>query len=317
MGKILVSLRQTPLLQAGAELSRKPDPTSPLWLGTPTQVDEKASSIEVGRTIALLAEEGDDISNLEAPAESSAPSKKPDSSASGPSPSSTAAITGSTSPSSSSQSAQSQEKQANKADTASPKSSSHVSSSPSTASPPTGNGSESEKGHGPTHPQGILPSVLRLLTEAGITDTSGIKATGKSGRLTKGDILVHLGRIADPSGSAKELESMSREKMEIYQVNHDGKSSKTGADAVANQKKGGGAPILSGDEFRRWIVAGLGNVQKQAAQPAGLPAAPLPILGFDDILEGYVPSKKASQMGALPPKAMPGSRDPWNEILGL
>ena len=290
-------------------------------MSAPTQVDEQASSIEVGRTIALLAEEGDDISNLEAPADAStsAQSKKPESSAaSEPSPSSTAATTGSTSPSSSSQSASSQEKQANKADTASPKSSSHVSSSPSTASPPTG--SESEKGHGPTHPQGILPSVLRLLTEAGITDTAGIKATGKSGRLTKGDILVHLGRIADPSGSAKELESMSREKMEIYQVNHDGKSSKTGADAKANQKKagaGGSAPILSGDEFRRWIVAGLGNAQKQAAQPVGLPAAPTPVLGFDDILEGYLPSKKTSQVDVLPPRALQGSRDPWNDILGL
>lgn len=311
MGKILVSSPRPPIGRTGTDL------TDVLFPG-PHQVDEKASSIEVGRTIALLAEEGDDISNLEAPAEAPAASKKPESSE----PSTTTATTGSTPPSSSSQSASSQEKQANKADTVSPKSSSHVTSSPSTASPPTGS-SESEKGHGhgPTHPRGILPSVLRLLTEAGITDTAGIKATGKSGRLTKGDILVHLGRIADPSGSAKELESMSREKMEIYQVNHDGKSSKTGADAVANQKKAesgsGPARILSGDEFRRWIVAGLGNVQKEAAKPAGLSAAPLPVLGFDDILEGYVPSKKTSQMDALPPKALQGSRDTWNDILGL
>merc|ERR1712225_185647 len=58
-------------------------------------LDEKETTIQVGKTIALLAEEGDDISNLEVPAEASATS-----SSSAEASSSTSSSSSSSSPSS-------------------------------------------------------------------------------------------------------------------------------------------------------------------------------------------------------------------------
>lgn len=55
----------------------------------------------------------------------------------------------------------------------------------------------------PTHSKTLLPSVLRLLTLNGVEDTSGIKATGPRGHLTKGDVLAFLGRIKSARGSEK------------------------------------------------------------------------------------------------------------------
>lgn len=55
----------------------------------------------------------------------------------------------------------------------------------------------------PTHPKPLLPSVLRQLALAGITDTKDIKGTGYKGMLTKGDVLAFLGKIGNPHGSIK------------------------------------------------------------------------------------------------------------------
>ncbi|RDX52758.1 single hybrid motif-containing protein [Lentinus brumalis] len=127
-------------------------------------------NIPVGKTIALLAEEGDDISNLEVPADEPASSPKP----SQPEPTAQ--------PSSS---ASSQPTPAAVRNTSAPPQTHHE--IPKTSRP-------------------LFPSVLRLIQEHGITqgDVDKIKGTGVRGMLTKGDVLTHLGLASAPLGTYRE-----------------------------------------------------------------------------------------------------------------
>lgn len=128
------------------------------------QVPAGTAGIPVGQTIALLAEEGDDISNLEFPPPSSSAESSASPAEAQP------AVTESDAP---------------------------------TPSPMTPTTHVSAIHAHPTHSKPLLPSVLRQLALAGITDTSDIKGTGHKGRLTKGDVLAFLGKIGNPHGSIK------------------------------------------------------------------------------------------------------------------
>jgi len=134
-----------------------------------------AKNVPVGKIIALLAEEGDDISNLEVPKEAPPPPKEEEAS---PPP---------------------------KSESSQPKESSSESKSASSSS---GHGSSS---HAPTHDRPLFPSVQRLLLEnaSAIPNPSDIKGTGIRGMLTKGDILAFLGKASGPLGSyeGKELKT--------------------------------------------------------------------------------------------------------------
>ncbi|KAK7049430.1 pyridoxine biosynthesis protein [Paramarasmius palmivorus] len=133
-------------------------------------VPDGAKGVKVGKLIALLVEEGDDISNLEVPKEEEpAPAKEAESSSSA-----------STPPPPQPQSA----------------------SAP--ASPPS---SASHSHVHPTHSRTLFPSVLRILAENGIADANKIKGTGVRGMLTKGDVLAYLGKASSPMGSYKESPS--------------------------------------------------------------------------------------------------------------
>ncbi|KIM87484.1 hypothetical protein PILCRDRAFT_815003 [Piloderma croceum F 1598] len=127
-----------------------------------------SKNVAVGKIIALLAEEGDDISNLEVPKEEQKPAPpKSEQTASPPK-----------SQSSPPPSAQSQPQ------LQSTQSSSHPVSEPTHASP-------------------LFPSVHRLLLEnaSSIPNAADIKGTGIRGMLTKGDVLAFLGRASGPLGS--------------------------------------------------------------------------------------------------------------------
>ncbi|EJF62657.1 single hybrid motif-containing protein [Dichomitus squalens] len=129
-------------------------------------------NVPVGKTIALLAEEGDDISNLEVPADEPASSSNP----SQPTP----------------------EHQAKPAPFA-----------PSDSEYPTsarGEGTHPPESHVPHHSRPLFPSVIRLIQEHGISqgDVNKIKGTGVRGMLTKGDVLTHLGLASGPSGTYRE-----------------------------------------------------------------------------------------------------------------
>lgn len=124
-----------------------------------SQAPDGTKNVTVGRLIALLAEEGDDISNLEAPSEvpKSAPVPKSETSAAAPS------------------------------------------------SPPPPGPAQEPKSHSqhPTHSKHLMPSVIRLLIEGGVTNAEVIKGTGVRGMLTKGDVLAYLGKASNPLGTYK------------------------------------------------------------------------------------------------------------------
>ncbi|CUA75155.1 hypothetical protein RSOLAG22IIIB_01803 [Rhizoctonia solani] len=133
-------------------------------------VENGAKNVSVGTLIALLAEEGDDISNLQPPAESESESSK-------------------------SSKKQEQSTSASSADTA-----------PTSRSSPSA--AESAVPSSPHHdfPEGpLFPSVMRLLAQHHVSsnDVKKIKGTGVRGMLTKGDILAHLGLASTPTGTFK------------------------------------------------------------------------------------------------------------------
>jgi hypothetical protein len=125
-----------------------------------------AKGVQVGTRIAVIAEEGDDISSLEIPPEdtpkkASAPKAPEKSSQPEPVP---------------------QEER--------------------TASEPTTNGAtRGGKAQKQTYP--LFPSVIQLLHENGIDESKvhEIPATGPKGRLLKGDVLVYLGKAKAESAS--------------------------------------------------------------------------------------------------------------------
>ncbi|TDL27652.1 single hybrid motif-containing protein [Rickenella mellea] len=127
-------------------------------------------NIPVGKIIALLAEEGDDISNLEAPKEEQPPPQ-----------------------------AKSSPQKEDSSETTQPRS-----PSPPPPSEPTKQTTPPQHNHTPKHPRALFPSVLRLLVENNVADPKKINGTGVRGMLTKGDVLAFLGKASSPTGSFKE-----------------------------------------------------------------------------------------------------------------
>ncbi|KAG9127106.1 hypothetical protein FRC07_000666 [Ceratobasidium sp. 392] len=131
-------------------------------------VGDGAKNVSVGTLIAMLAEEGDDISNIQPPPESEIkPAAKKEESTSSASSSS---------------------------------SSSPASSAPSPPQPQQSGSSHHDFPKGP-----IFPSVMRLLAKHNVPvkDAKKIKGTGVRGMLTKGDVLAHLGLASTPTGTFK------------------------------------------------------------------------------------------------------------------
>ncbi|BGP28243.1 pyridoxine biosynthesis protein [Rhodotorula toruloides] len=128
-------------------------------------VGDGAAGVQVGKLIAILAEEGDDLANIEVPSEEAAAASSPADSKS-------------------------------EAGPTSPTASDAPARSPATPSP-----TPSAIHAHPHHSKPLLPSVLRLLALNGIQDASEIKGTGHNGVLTKGDVLAFMGKISSPRGS--------------------------------------------------------------------------------------------------------------------
>ena len=146
----------------------------------------------MGKVIALLAEEGDDISNLEAPKEET------------PAP---------------------QSKEASFSDSSSPLPQKTESDSLHFG----GTHEPHSHSHVPLeHSRPLFPSVHRLLLEHNITNPKKIKGTGVRGMLTKGDVLTFLGKASSPLGTFKfgpsPIEEASKlvekKKDTVVQVNH-------------------------------------------------------------------------------------------------
>lgn len=121
--------------------------------------------MKVGKIIALLAAEGDDISNLEVPAEKPQPKRA--------------------------EAAPAQQTSAPVSEVKPPP-------------PLEPQASHSHSSKHPIHSRPLFPSVSRLLIEKNVSDPSAIKGTGIRGMLTKGDVLAHLGLASGPTGTFKE-----------------------------------------------------------------------------------------------------------------
>lgn len=128
------------------------------------QAPDGTKNVPVGKTIALLAEEGDDISNLQVPADEPTPSQPT------PQPSS-----------SSSQPPSTTEKK-----TPAPQASSEVHHPTSSR---------------PLFPSVLRLVQEHGISQS---DFDKIKGTGVRGMLTKGDVLAHLGLASAPTGTYRE-----------------------------------------------------------------------------------------------------------------
>ncbi|KAK4146938.1 uncharacterized protein C8A04DRAFT_34499 [Dichotomopilus funicola] len=122
-----------------------------------------SKGVQVGTRIAVIAEEGDDISALEIPADEKT-----------------------------SQPPQSASTEAPKSET--PAAPEQSESTPSATGSTTASASKST---GPKRTFPLVPSVLNLLKENGLDESAvnDITPTGPQGRLLKGDVLAHLGKI--------------------------------------------------------------------------------------------------------------------------
>ena len=136
-----------------------------------------SKAIKVGTTIAVLAEQGDDLGSLEMPAPESAPAPP----------------------------------EAPKASSEAPKESeSAPSSSKDSASKPSpSSGTTSARPQHQKYP--LYPSVVQLFHENGLENSEAdkIPASGPHGRLLKGDVLAHLGAI-DASYPGQQADRLAR-----------------------------------------------------------------------------------------------------------
>lgn len=141
-------------------------------------MDAGAKNVPVGKTIAMLAEEGDDISTVEVPTEDAKPASKAESVP--------------------------KEKKESAPET-SPSGTSGKTQKAESAPPPSSSSASSTHHEAPDLGRPLFPSVARLLIENGVTAEAAksIKGTGMRGMLTKGDVLSFLGKASGPMGTYK------------------------------------------------------------------------------------------------------------------
>lgn len=232
-------------------------------------VQDGAKDVDVGKTIAMIAEEGDDISNVQVPEDVAAPP------------------------------AASSDPSAQTSDKSEPVASTQTAASTAAAAPSTPGASSSNAHH---HFKGpLFPSVQRLIAENNIEDAeTKIKGTGVRGMITKGDVLAFLGKAKTPTGSFKEP------KGGIAVLGPSQSAPKTGP-ASGTAPKAPLEP-LTGDALRSLIIGGLASSSRSARQAASAPApAPAPVQPFsqqavDSALEGYTFSA-ASTPAPVPTRA--------------
>ena len=101
--------------------------------------------------------------------------------------------------------------------------------------------------------------------------------------------------------------------MEIYQTPSDRSPSSASGKAPEKER------ILTGDEFRKSILAGLARRTKTPS--IANQVKELKSYGFDDILDGYLPKKgaeaKVDPALVKAARANAGPKDAFSEILGL
>ncbi|OCF32721.1 pyruvate dehydrogenase X component [Kwoniella heveanensis BCC8398] len=249
-------------------------------------VEAGSSKIPVGQVIAVLAEEGDDLSSIEVPKDLAPPGQDSSSSSSSSSP-------------------EPPKEEKKRSEEPKKEESKPAETEQKSAEPAVGH----DTGHGQKeikHSQPIFPSVSRLLIESPLTSEqiSKLKGTGRHGMLTKGDVLLALGKIKNAYGSAEKLN------LDIM-----GPSGKRLSEATSPSE--GAAPAkkeepLDGPALRRLILQGLAKATEPAKPIVDHTPTPLPRSSdaeFDSILAPY-----ASLLPAPKPRVDIPSADKLAEI---
>ncbi|PWN43041.1 single hybrid motif-containing protein [Ceraceosorus guamensis] len=241
-------------------------------------VGEGEKNVQVGRIIAMLAEQGDDISSVEVPSQAT----------------SSEAIGQSDAASSSSKSSVVETKRPQKTPPPSPSSSSQ----------------QSTQTHASMqHDERIFPSVARLLAEHHLK-ASEVKGTGVRGMLTKGDVLTHVGIANNPSGSAK---STSLGVAALGGPPKQG-DKKVGTPEGSSARTAPSEP-LSGAQVRSLILGGLASSSK-SARVSSQSAAPSQASILDDLLADYrFSSQRARSSQPAPASASDKSRQAASDAL--
>ncbi|KAK8854638.1 hypothetical protein IAR55_003377 [Kwoniella newhampshirensis] len=237
-------------------------------------VPDGSSKIPVGQVIAILAEEGDDLASIEIPSDltpqhEAIPEKEKEA------------------PASSEEPKKSDEPKEEE-----------------TKPEPTKTAESSGGHHGEKeikHPQPIFPSVSRLLLESDLTSEQiyKLKGTGKNGMLTKGDVLLALGKVKSAYGSA--------EKLNLDVLGPGGKRASENkatapTDTAAPAKK---EEPLDGPSLRRLILSGMAKATEPAKPIIQHTPSPLPLSldsEFDSIIAPYTTLLPPPQ----PDVALPG-----------
>ncbi|WWD19221.1 hypothetical protein CI109_103679 [Kwoniella shandongensis] len=224
-------------------------------------VKEGSSKIPVGQVIAILAEEGDDLASVEIP--------------------SNLAPEGSSIPEKEGNAPPKEEKKAEEPKKEEPKKQESAPAEKAETS-----GGHSHGGKQIKHSQPIFPSVSRLLLESDLTteQISKLKGTGRHGMLTKGDVLLALGKVKSAYGSAEKLN-----------LDPLGPSGKRASENKATAPTDGAAPAkkeapLDGPSLRRLILGGLAKATVPSKPIIEHTPTPLPLSSdaeFDSVISPY------------------------------
>lgn len=262
-------------------------------------VQDGAKDVNVGKIIAMLAEEGDDISSVEVPQEDASPST---SSSADEQPKSSDKESKTTPSETSSKS--------------NPQSSSQTGASTGAAAPSSPGSSTSNAGTHASFKGPLFPSVQRLIAENHIEEAeSKIKGTGIRGMITKGDVLAFLGQAKSPTGTFKEPQggiAVLGPKQANPKGSAGGGAASSEVSSTLLQQCNNVRPLttsastqpLSGDALRSLILAGLAASSKYPRQPAPavVPAprtAPFALHTVDSAAEDQPKVPSLSSSGAV------------------
>lgn len=248
-----------------------------------------SSKIPVGQIIAMLAEEGDDLSAIKVPEDLSPEGSTPK-------------------PSSS---ASEKEEKVEKVESLKEKKKENKEDKDAHVGKEVGHSHSKEI----RHDKPLFPSVSRLLLESDLTSEqiSKLKGTGKGGMLTKGDVLLALGKIQNAWGSAEKLN------MDIMGPSGKRKSEQDQKSTSSTPTPKKEAP-MDGPALRRLIVAGMSKATRPSAPivpaPSSLPLSQDAI--FDSILEPYAsllpPSQPRVNLPTIDQLAEQPKKDEWDGL---
>ncbi|ADV23611.1 Pyruvate dehydrogenase protein x component, mitochondrial precursor, putative [Cryptococcus gattii WM276] len=150
------------------------------------------------------------------------------------------------------------------------------------------------------HPKSLFPSVSRLLQESSLSsdEIAKLKGTGRHGMLTKGDVLLALGKVKNCYGSA--------EKLNVDVMGPSGKRLSEAGEGKEEKKKEE-EEVLDGPALRRLVVKGMAEATQPAHPIIHHETTQLPRSSdfeFDSILAPY-----AALLPSPQPKVMIPSRD--------